>query len=84
MLVFTECTVDSFEKMMGQEGDPTVCTLHEWATGLQRSRILGLFHMPYFGRLMKANACANHLLECVHGGYVWLDWPVLVIVGLIS
>ena len=35
MLAYTKCTADPFDKRMGQEGDPTVRTLHEWENGLQ-------------------------------------------------
>ena len=62
LLAYTECTIDPFEKRMGQEGDPTVRTLHEWEKGLQRLGILGLIHMPHFGRLTEADACTKKLL----------------------
>ena len=52
--------------------------------GLQKLVLLGLTHMPHFGHTTEANACVKELLACFHGGYLWLDTPVLVTVELIS
>ena len=80
----TDYTVEPFKERMGLESDPIVCTPQQWALGLEKSWLLGLIHMPHFGRLTKANTCAKQLLACIHGGYLWLDQPVPVTVYLIS
>ena len=83
LLESTEITVDPFVPNTGAYNDPTVCTLHDWARGLERLGILGLINMPYFGRLVEDNACAKQLLACFHGGYLWLHQPMPVTQELI-
>ena len=84
LLAYTKCKIAPFEVKTGKERDPMVHTPQKWVMGLQRSRILGLIHMPHFGRLVEANACDKKLLACFYGGYLWLDQLVPVIVELIS
>jgi hypothetical protein len=46
--------------------------------GLKRVGILNLFDIPHFGWSNEANACIKFLLTCMHGGYLWLDKPILI------
>jgi hypothetical protein len=56
---------------------------HQWAAGLEKTRILGLLDLPHFGRGHYATTCIKQLLEVTHGGDIWLDKPIPIIVGLI-
>ena len=40
--------------------------------------------MPHFGRLNEAHACVTKLLACFHGGTLWLNTSISVIVDLIA
>ena len=59
-------------------------TPHEWEDRLDRAGLLGIINMMHFGRSTEVNACMKQLLACFHGGFLWLDKPVDVIVGNIS
>ena len=65
-------------------GAPIQRIPHPWAQGLDRSGLLGLINMPHFGRLNKANAYVIQMLACFHGGMLWLDNPIPVMVDLIA
>jgi hypothetical protein len=56
----------------------------QWETGLEKTRILGLFDLPHFGRGQYATACFKQLLAVTHGGDIWLDKLVSVDVELIA
>jgi hypothetical protein len=56
----------------------------EWASGLEKERILNLFEIPHFEQSMEINACVKVLLSCVHGGTLWLDPPVSIDTSLIT
>jgi hypothetical protein len=62
----------------------TITQPHQWATGLERTGILGLLKIPHFGIGQYASACAKQLLEVTHGGDVWLDKPIPITVELIA
>jgi hypothetical protein len=62
----------------------TITKPHKWAIGLDRIGILGLLKIPHFGRGQYAMACIKKLLEVMHGGDVWLDKPIPIIVELIA
>ena len=79
-----DCIENPFKQRTVQEEDPMVHTMQKWELGLTKSGILGLIHIPHFGRLTQANACAKKLLACLHGGYMWLDQLVQVTIELIS
>ena len=55
-----------------------------WASGLEKSGLLGLINMPHFGYLNKAHACVKKLLACFHGGMLWLNTLIPITVDLIS
>ena len=50
---------------------------------MDRARLLRFINMPHFGQSTEVNSCMKNLLELFHGGFLWLDEPVEVIVGLI-
>ena len=56
---------------------------HPWAQGLDRCGLLGLINMPHFGRFSEAYACIKYLLACFHGGTIWLNDPIPVMVDII-
>ena len=58
--------------------------LKPWASGLDKSGLLGLINMPHFGRLNEALACVKQLLACFHGGTLWLTTLIPVIADLIA
>ena len=55
-----------------------------WASGLDKSRLLGLINMPHFGRLNEAHACVKQLLACFYGGTLWLNTMIPITVDLIA
>jgi hypothetical protein len=57
---------------------------HQWAVGLDRTRILGLLKLPHFGRGQYATTCVKQLLAVMHGGDIWLDKPIPITVELIA
>jgi hypothetical protein len=57
---------------------------HQWAVGLDRTRILGLLKLPHFGRGQYATTCIKQLLAVTHGGDIWLDKPIPITVELIT
>ena len=65
-------------------GGPIQRILKPWASGLDKSGLLGLINMPHFGRLNEAHVCVNKLLACFHGGMLWLNTPIPVTVDLIA
>jgi hypothetical protein len=40
----------------------------QWATGLEKTRILGLLDLPHFGRGQYTSGCIKQLLAVTHGG----------------
>jgi hypothetical protein len=57
---------------------------HQWAVGLDSTRILGLLKIPHFGRGQYTTTCIKKLLAVRHGGDIWLDKPVPVTFELIT
>jgi hypothetical protein len=55
----------------------------EWASGLEKERILKLFKIPHFRRSNEINACVKVFLSCIHGGTLWLDPLVSIDMTLI-
>ena len=66
------------------EGSPIECIPKDWVRGMDKAGLLGLINMSHFGRPTEVNAYVKQLLECFHGGYLWLDEPIEVMVELIS
>jgi hypothetical protein len=56
----------------------------QWATGLEKTGILGLLDLPHFGRGQYANSCVKQLMAVTHGGDIWLDKLVSIDVELIA
>ena len=65
-------------------GGPIQQILKPWASGLDKSGLLGLINMPHFGHLNEAHACVRKLLVCFHGGMLWLNTLILVTIDLIA
>ena len=65
-------------------GAPLQQIPHPWASGLDNSGLLGLINMPHFRQLNEAHACVKELLSCSHGGKIWLNTPIPIIVDLIA
>jgi hypothetical protein len=55
-----------------------------WERGLEKTRILGLFDLPHFGRGQYANSCIKQLLVVTHGGDIWLENIVSIDVEIIA
>jgi hypothetical protein len=45
----------------------------QWATGLEKTGILGLLKLPHFGRGQYANNCVKKLMKVTNGRDLWLD-----------
>lgn len=67
-----------------EQGRPPILNYQKWALGLELSGITNLPDIPHFGHSMYITICVKTLLSCVHGGYLWLDPPVLIDVELIN
>ena len=65
------------------EGGPIQLVRMEWARGLENSGILSPMHMPHFGRMAEVDTCVKQLLVYFHGGCLWLDRRISVVVDLI-
>jgi hypothetical protein len=57
---------------------------HQWAVGLDITRILGLLKLPHFGRGRYATTCIKKLLAVMHRGDICLDKPILITFELIT
>jgi hypothetical protein len=68
---------------MTQLGEP-INQPYQWATGLEKTRILGLLNLPHFGRGQYTTTCIKQLLAVTHGGDIWLDKPIPITVELIT
>ena len=73
-----------YESISTMPSGPIQRILKPWASGLEKSRLLGLINMPHFGRLNEAHACVKQLLACFHGGMLWLNMSIPVTVDLIA
>ena len=58
-------------------------TPQAWIASLQPSWLLNLLQIPHFRRSNKINVVVKVLLSCMHGGYLWLDCRVDIIIDLI-
>jgi hypothetical protein len=56
----------------------------QWATGLEKTRILGLLDLPHFGIGQYASSCVKQLLVVTHGRDIWLDKLISIDVELIA
>jgi hypothetical protein len=57
---------------------------HQWAAGLDRTRILGFLKLTDFGKGQYTTACVKKLLAVTHGGDIWLGKPIPITVGLVA
>ena len=58
-------------------------TLQAWIASLQPSGLLNLLQIPHFERSNEINAIVKFLLSYVHGGHLWLDRRVDIMIDLI-
>jgi hypothetical protein len=56
----------------------------QWILGLYKTGIMNLLYVPHFGRGKHINAYIKQLLARVHGGILWMDRSVPIIVDLIA
>jgi hypothetical protein len=55
-----------------------------WETRLEKLGILNLMEIPHFRCSLEINACVKLLLNCIHGGTLWLDPQCQLILALIA
>jgi hypothetical protein len=65
---------------IGEPMDQPLC----WATGLEKTRILGLLDLPHFGRGQYVGACIKQLLAVTHDGDIWLEKFVSIDIDIIA
>ena len=58
-------------------------TLQAWIASLQPSGLLNLLQIPHFLRSNKINVVIKVLLSYMHGGHLWLDCRVDIMINLI-
>jgi hypothetical protein len=51
---------------------------------LMQSTLLNVMKIPHFGRHQKVNACVKLLLASYHGGYLCLNWRIIIDLALIN
>jgi hypothetical protein len=71
------------QKIVVNQLGETITQPHQWATGQDKTGILGLLKIPHFGRGQYTLACVKQLLAFTHGGDVWQDKPIPITVKLI-
>jgi hypothetical protein len=82
---FPEFTKKVYLQTVGMNavGEPIDQPL-QWATGLEKTGILGLLELPHFGRGQYTNSCIKQLMAVTHGGDIWLDKLISIDVELIA
>jgi hypothetical protein len=55
-----------------------------WTMNLTQSTLLNVMKIPHFGRHQEVNACVKLVLSCYHGGYLWLNYCIIVDPTLIN
>ena len=73
-----------YESVHMMPSDPIQHILKPWSSGLEKSWLSRLINMPHFGHLNEAHACVKKLLACFHGGTLWLNTPIPIIIDLIA
>ena len=58
-------------------------TPQAWITSLQPSGLLNLLQIPHSGHSNEINVVVKVLLSCIHGGHLWLDHRVDIMIDLI-
>jgi hypothetical protein len=71
------------QKIVVNQLGESITQPHQWATGLDRTRILGLLKIPHFGKGQYATSCVKQMLSVMHGGDIWLDKHIHIMVELI-
>ena len=73
-----------YESVLMDPSAPIQRIPQPWESSLNKYGLLGLINMPHFGRLNEAHACVKQLLAYFHGGMLWLNEPIPVMVDLIA
>jgi hypothetical protein len=55
-----------------------------WTMNLAESTLLNVMKIPHFGRHQEVNAYVKLLLSCYHGGYLCLNYRIIVYPTLIN
>ena len=74
---------DLYRPIVLVEGPPIEHIPQDWERGLDKYGFLELIKLLYFGKPTKENACVRLLFAFFHGGYLWLDEPITIMVELI-
>jgi hypothetical protein len=81
---FPQFQVDQY---MAMTVNPTTkveaLTPQAWIALLQPLGLLNLLQIPHFGRSNEINAVVKLILSCIHGGHLWLDYRVDIMIDLI-
>jgi hypothetical protein len=68
---------------IGPFGDPIMYP-KQWAIGLENNGILKLVQIPHFSRGKEVNNYVKQLMAVLHGGFLWLEEYVLIVVDLVA
>ena len=84
LLALVDVENKPYVPMVTVGGGPIERIPHDWACGMNKVGLLGLINMLHFWWLNEVNACIKHLLAYFHGGILWLETTVTIMVDLIS
>jgi hypothetical protein len=68
---------------LGPFGEPINQPKH-WATGLDKTDILGMLDIPHFGRGWDIRNYVKQMMEVTHIGYLWLEQLISIDMDLIA
>ena len=83
-LAWEDVAKDLYVCIIVVEGNQIECIPRDWVSEIKKVGLLGLINMLHFWWLNEVNACIKHLLACFHGGILWLETTVTIMVDLIS
>ena len=83
LLLLKDVWDEPYKSVLTVLGAPIQRIPQPWASELDNSGLLGLINMPHFGRLNESHACVKQILAYFHGGMLYLNEPISVIVDLI-
>ena len=84
LLLFKDVRDEPYESVMTAPGGPVQRILNPWASGLEKSGLLGFINMPHFVHLNEEHLCVKKLLACFHGGMLWMTTLIPITVDLIA
>ena len=68
LLLLKDVWDEPYKSVLMVPGAPIQWIPQPWASGLDKSGLLGIINIPYFGRLNEAHACVKQLLAFFTGG----------------